>query len=423
MRPISKIFSDLSKSVSASGAHFIITLVTTPIMTRLYAPEAYAAFGTLNMIATTFIAVGLLSLPAAYPLEKDPERRSELLKTMFYMLGILVAISISATLLILATDLFHAATLALAFVPILVLTCGARQIIVSMANERANFSAIATAQTVEPICSRGGSVALGAAVGGNPALILLAVAAGQITTICIIGRMALRDLWRSIPSLLRRRVHLLAVLRRYSDFAVYHTLSQQAVMLMLLGIQLSLVAFFAHDLVGYYILATSMLMLPANLIAQITASVVYRHLIETERTAPTQLVRHFTRAVGYYILAALVIFLPIMLYGELLFSVAFGKVWTQAGHVAGILSPAYMSIFVLGGVQSILRVTRRLKLQFRLEIASCAFIFVGGLVCFSTMEFNAAMYCFSAMLFLRSAILLLACFRAVTAHPTVAAHE
>ena len=77
MQPVSKFFSDIVKSVSSSGVQLIITMVSTPLMTRLYEPAAYTSFGVINMLATTIVGVGLLSLPNVYPIEKDPQRRIE----------------------------------------------------------------------------------------------------------------------------------------------------------------------------------------------------------------------------------------------------------------------------------------------------------------------------------------------------------
>lgn len=75
MKPISKIVENLSKSVGASGFQFIITLFSTPIMTRLYAPEDYATFSILNGASALLIGIGMLSLPIAYTIEKESSAR------------------------------------------------------------------------------------------------------------------------------------------------------------------------------------------------------------------------------------------------------------------------------------------------------------------------------------------------------------
>jgi O-antigen/teichoic acid export membrane protein len=86
MQPLSKFFSDIVKSIGSSGAQLIITIITTPLMTRLYDPEAYSSFGIVHTLAIAMVGLGLLSLPSAYCLEKQPEKRSEILQVMGILL-------------------------------------------------------------------------------------------------------------------------------------------------------------------------------------------------------------------------------------------------------------------------------------------------------------------------------------------------
>ena len=86
MQTLPKFFSDIVKSVSSSGVQFLIMMVTTPLMTRLYDPAAYSAFGVVHSIAVAVIGVGMLSLPNVYPQERDQAKRAELVQAMLAML-------------------------------------------------------------------------------------------------------------------------------------------------------------------------------------------------------------------------------------------------------------------------------------------------------------------------------------------------
>ena len=405
MRPVSKIMIDLIQSVGASGVQLCITLIATPIMTRLYDPTAYAAFGIINNLATTMVGIGLLSLPNAYPLEKDASQRDALLQTMQRILMGLVGLAVIGAL---GMGIMHRSDYtiaALTFFPVLVLTFGIRQITMSIATLHANFKRISLGQVIEPACSRIGSIGLGALFGSHPAFILGAVAAGNIAAAKIIGK----TLWHRDVHPAQPRTSLLATLRRYSDFVIFNTASSQVQPLVMLAVQVTIVAAFsAHD-AGQYILAVSILTLPASMIGFATARVVYRHFIEIEQTDPQQLTRHLLRAVFLYLMIGMLILSPIYFFGETIFTIAFSKVWTQAGAIASSLSIAYVGTFALNGVQSIFRVTRRLRLQCMLEVISGAIMLATVALSFHSLTFATAMHVLAVLWLLRNGLMLAAC--------------
>ena len=98
MNQFSKLLRNSSKTIGASGVQFLITLLTTPIMTRLYEPAAYASFGIIHTAATVLVGIGLLSLPNAYVAQKDAATREELMKSMVLLLAGLVIFSCLAVI-------------------------------------------------------------------------------------------------------------------------------------------------------------------------------------------------------------------------------------------------------------------------------------------------------------------------------------
>ncbi len=423
--PFPQFFANITKTVSASGIQFLIMLCTTPIMTRLYQPAAYAAFGIVNTMAVTIVGIGLLSLPNAYVAEKLAAVRYEIIASMLVLLGglVLLAAVIASVLGVIGLHRngIDIPKLSLILLPILVLTYGARQIIVNMAIQRASFSRLSLSQVIEPVCARGGSITLGWLFWGNPAFILASVVLGQVSTMLVLFTLSpktLRGHWRKVASHLP---NLLSSLKRYGDFVFFGTMSQQALNVLMLGLQVSIASYFTSDLAGQYILATSILTLPVTLISLATAPVVYHHFIETETNTPARLPRHFLLAGGLYLLVGLILMLPIFFFGAEIFKIAFGPIWLHAGRIASVLSVAYISTFAVTGVQSIFMVTRRLKLQFLLEISTCLVTLLACVLCFKTMDFDQAIFYLSLLWILRNIMLLLAAF--TTAFQASAAHS
>ena len=420
-KPLAHFFANITKTVSASGIQFLITLCSTPIMTRLYEPAAYATFGIVNTTATVLIGIGLLSLPNAYCAERSADVRAQIIQTMLVLLTGLVLLASMIAATVASFGLRHNGisipALSLVLLPLLVLTYGARQIVVNMAIQRANFTRLSLSQVIEPVCSRGGSIALGAAAGGNPAFILGSVALGHISTMLILLRMVPRNIHGHWQASVAQLPYLVTHLRRYGDFVVFGTMSQQAQQVVMLGMQLSIAAFFSSELAGQYILASSILTLPVTLIALSTAPVVYHHFIEIERNDPAHLPRHFLMATGFYLLGGICILLPVRFFGEEIFRIAFGTVWLHAGGIASMLSIAYVGTFTLTGVQSIFMVTRRLKLQFLLEVGTCIPVLLLAIYCFKAMNFDRAIFYLSLIWLLRNIVLLLAALTAAFQHP------
>lgn len=413
MKPISKIVENLSKSVGASGFQFFITLFSTPIMTRLYAPEHYATFSILNGASALLIGIGMLSLPIAYTIEKESSARIALVRTMILLLAVLVTFSALLAIGVAVADALHVglhiSSACLILFPLLVLTCGIRQIVVNIAISKAHFNITALAQMIEPICARGGAISLGVMLGGNPVYMLFSVAIGQMATIATVSYMTLKDALKNWRNYITVAVQPITTIRRYLDFAFFNTASQQVQSVVLLVIQMIIAAGFSAELAGHYILAVSILSLPATMIALATAPVVYRHLIEVERTAPLKLLPHLLIAISCYLIIGFIILLPIFLFGEEIFRFAFGKSWGHAGTLAEIMSIAYVGAFAAIGVQSIFGITRRLKMHFILEVFSSLVVCCVIIFCFKTLDFDGAIRYLAIALFLRNILLIIGC--------------
>jgi O-antigen/teichoic acid export membrane protein len=416
MQPVSKFFSDIMKSVSSSGVQLLITVITTPLMTRLYEPAAYGAFGVIHTMATTIIGVGLLSLPNAYPVEKDPAKRAALVHAMLLLLGLLVVLTSCAAIWMAAADTFEIEQTALILLPILVLTFGIRQIIVSVAIEGAKFGSLAVGQVIEPIFSRGGSIGLGAVFGGHPVFILVSVAVGHLVTSVAVARMIITHSLQQWRALFAHGARIKETLKDHADFIFYSTPSIQAQPLVMLGIQMMILAAFSQDVAGYYILAVSILILPSSVVSLATAPVVYREFIEIARTAPATLGRYTLRATLLYLVLGAVALSPVFFFGETLFRIIFGEVWGPAGKAAALLSIAYVGSFALVGVQSIFRVVNRMKLQFVLEIVTGLLVLLVVYLSFHAVPFETGILYLSIIWSVRNVILLVAGIMVANTH-------
>lgn len=410
----------MGKTVGASGIQLMITLITTPLMTRLFSPEAYAVFGLVNTTAAVMVGIGMLSLPTAYTAEKDEAKRGAMLHAMLQLLAItaLAATMLAGALAIAGQYVatWEVPLIALAFLPVIVMSYGIRQITLNIGIQRGLFGQISKAQITEPLASRGGSVLLGAMFGGSPFLVLMSIVVGHFVAVSTLIRAIPSEAYGHWKSFVHSRSELRTTLRRMGDFVVYGTASAQSQQLMILAIQVGIASFFSRHLAGQYIFATSILTLPISVVALACAPVVYHHLMETEKSHPAQLSRHFFAVMMLYLGVALVIYLPLTMFGESLFTVIFGSIWAHAGAISGYLSIAYGGIFVLTGVQCIFMVTRQLSMQWYGEIVTALPTMLAGVYCLKMMDFDRALIYLSWIWLARTLILLLLSVRASLRH-------
>ncbi len=406
----SKYLADNLKSLGGGGAQFLIVLFSTPVMTRLYDPSAYATFGLINSSATVFVSIGMLSLPYAYPTVQRSADRARLMQCMLWMLVGLTLLSVMVALIIRITDMRHVgmdiSETALLFFPLLVLTGAARQIMLMVAVERAHFNSTSLGQIIEPICSRGGAIALGSVAGGHPAFVLASMVFGYVVTTVSVGLLVVDKGMRHWIATIHSRKQFFSTLRRYKNFIFYSTPTQQLFPLTTLGVQMMVALFFSSEQTGHFILASSILTLPVTLIALTTAPVVYRRLIEIERKTPEKLLEHIVMLSVLYLIGGIGLVTPIFLFGESIFTFIFGANWTEAGAIAEILSVAYFFAFAAVGLQSIFRIIRHQGTELMLEIVSCSIIGLVAVLCFVTMNFYQALLCLSCAWLLRNLILL-----------------
>lgn len=115
---------DLFRNIGASGVILAITLVSTPLMTRLFPAEAYGVNGIMMTTATLVSSFGLLGLPVALTREQGSEEYPRLLNASVQMaifLSVLCA-GITVVLLMIAGIPFREISPAVAMIfPVMVL--------------------------------------------------------------------------------------------------------------------------------------------------------------------------------------------------------------------------------------------------------------------------------------------------------------
>ncbi len=377
MISLRSLLPDMQKAVGSSGIQLLLMLVTTPFMTRLFAPESYAAFGLIGQAAALASTMGMLSLPEVYVLQKTFQERAELLNVSMRLLLItfsltsLVALGLSIYYEWLGGDI-TVRPAELMWLPLLYCVLSLKNLLNVIAVHAKCFNATALLRIVDPLVGRIGTLLLGALIVANAFSMLAGLTLGAAA--------AISTGWRYLPSrnrfVLRRvltlRVPLWPMIKRFRREVLYLCILGQAVPIANVLLLSFIVSRYGEGEGGQFVLAQSIIQLPIAMVAFAIAPIFFRHVIElVDRKVPGKPVFRSTYRVGA---AAMVLaflgMMPLVLFAETLFPIVFGDNWLMAGKIAAWLAVPGMFAFCRMVIESVFRLTDTIQLKSYIDLTA-----------------------------------------------------
>lgn len=364
--------------VAGTGVAQLITIVFSPVLTRVYSPSDYGIYSVAVSILILSV-VTCLRYEYAIPLPKDDVAAANLLG-----LSLLANLGMSAAtgvfLLLFGPwllGLFGASVLG-PYIVLLALAQAATGFVSAFTNwaiRTKDFSAIAVNRLYQSGAGVGVQVGLGLGGFGAPGLLLGAVAGSLAGSV----RLA-QAAWRTHADAFRcvtwGGVRAAAV--RYRRFPI---LSSWSALLGQLGLRapfLLLVAFFGIEVGGQYALAERLCYLPLTLVAGSVGQVFISEGARLVREQPRELHRLFGRTTWNLARVAIGPAIAIAVAAPLLTGIVFGHQWQEAGLFVAVLVPMFYLAFVLTSTGDILYVLERQGLHLVREIIRISFL--GGSV-------------------------------------------
>jgi O-antigen/teichoic acid export membrane protein len=412
----SVFFRNLGLIAGASASSFAISLLLTPLMTRVYGPADYGSFAVVNNLATFIASLSLLSLPNVLPLEAEPHRRRRVLRTLLYVLSASVIATLVATIATVAVGLLLGnrglAWSAILLLPVLVAAIALQSGAQGLAIAESRFKAISRAKLLHPLIAKPGAIAAALAIGPQAAFILAFEALGFLVQ----ARTMTGSAWRSLlalpmPFSARRFAVAVEVVKRNRGITLFDNLSNLST-LAAASLQSLVVAHgFSLADAGHFSLALSIASLPAQLIALATAPVIYHKLIETNRHAAGHMLRRVLGIIAAYLVVGIAPYLVLLLFGPQLFLFAFGGSWGPSGQAASILSVPMLLHFAALPVTAMFRVSGRVALGLAIDLGMLSVVLASFLVACVTLPFLQAVQVLAAGLSLYRLMQLAACAR------------
>lgn len=349
---------------SGNAFYIIIQLLSAPVLSRIYAPEAYGLFGVFNAIIVNIAMVSSMMFPNALILPKSDRQFMGLLH--LNLLLVLLSSTLSFLLIFFLGDFFlrllNAENIVVIkyLLPLGIMLVGINQLISQWIVREKEFKknlqfGSATGIVIKALNIGFGYVTRGAVVG-----IVVVEMAGKIIGLLV-----------NTFGILRKRIALQWVKPNREDIveaAITYVRFPKYVLpgnyLNMFSTQLPVffLSFaFGNTSLGLYAFAISLLDMPMRLLGNAVSPVFYQKAAEVYRSEKSELTRITQELYTKLLFVGVLPFCFIGVYGDLLFSIVFGDQWQVAGLYAGYMSVFYFFRLISAPLTSIFNVLRQEK--------------------------------------------------------------
>lgn len=337
-----------------------IVILAAPILSRLFAPEAFGTAAVFGSIVQIIAVVVCLRYELAIMLPEEDEDAGGLLAGSLFFVGVFTLLTALTTLLLGRTVVQWLKAPGLEpflwLLPIAVLASGI-QLALRYWNTRAKrFGTLARVRVAGSVTQTTSKLGAGLAGYTGAGSLIGGTVLGYVIAATGLGWTT----WREDRHILLRTGpdKIVGQLKRYRKFPLVSTWSG---LLNTLSLQLPIIllsAFFSQTVVGYFSYATRMIGLPMTLVGNAIGQVFFQRAAEAKQQGNLDaLVQN-----SYERLMSLGLY-PMLVLGVIgpeLFVLVFGPEWAEAGVYAQITSLWRFCVFVGSPMSTLFSVLERL---------------------------------------------------------------
>ncbi|MEI7499780.1 MAG: oligosaccharide flippase family protein [Bacteroidota bacterium] len=347
LRNRSEFIKNSFKLVAGTAVAQAISILVSPIITRLYTPADFGTFTFIISIVGGFGLIATLRYEMAIVLPKEDKNAVNLvfisLGTAFIMcLGIAIGIFVFNIWFLKSSLIYQAFKNWLYVIPVMVLLLSAGNVFQHWFNRHKDYKILAFSKVVNSVGNNLCTLYLGFIGLGVWGLLIgnfLGLLFFNILFISVILSKYSEYLSHNDRSVYKT----LAI--RYKELPLANTPQMLVELIQLYGIVFLLQAFYSSEIVGWYSLSQRLLQAPMWLIGTSLCQVYYKDA--SERFAQN---RNITEVLKKTIKMSIFIALPVLILlltiGPWLISFIFGDSWRESGEIARILAPWFFFDFI-----------------------------------------------------------------------------
>lgn len=376
-QPEGSFTSGIFKLVASRGLSLVIALGSAPVVARLFSPADFGIYGVVTAVGTWLASFACLSYFQAIPLASG---RGEIRALIHLCLLLTLALfGISLVIPWAGADLLSrwlespSARPFLWFAPFLFLLNSLASVAENTLSREQRFGSLALFNFATTNFTRLFTIAWGLAIGTGALGLIVCNLAGLAAALVIAG-IALRPILAGDAA---PACTMLQAARRHKKFPKVQMwnwvldATSQSFPVLILG------AYFNPAVVGLFVYARNIILMPRVLLSASVSQVFYPQGAREWEENQT-LANSLARAMKIMTSTAVFPCLIIGLLAPVLFELAFGARWREAGVYAQILSPWMFTAIISAPVSLVLLVTNRAHLALRYNMAMLG-VRVGGL--------------------------------------------
>lgn len=350
-------------TIAGTGAGQVAVLAAAPVLSRLYSPEQFGAYGAFLAVLMMVVAVAGLRYEVAVQI---PTSDAVAVRLAVVGLGAVVATAAIASVVAVLVAWSPGGLATGTAAPLLavgVLGLGGYQVLAAWSIRNRTYRLLAISRGARSLAQVALQVALGL-LGWNASGLVAGQVGGGFAGIARMGR----SLWVAVRAIEVAPRALLAAAVAHWRFPVYSTPSG---LLNSAGNQVPLLvvlAAFGPEVAGGFAFAQRVVAAPVVVVGQAIAQVFVGEFGTRVRARSPSSLRLYTRtllrlfAVGLVPVAFLAVAAPPA------FAWVFGPEWTEAGRFVRVLTPMLLVQFAVFPVSSVLNLLERPRAQLAYDV-------------------------------------------------------
>jgi O-antigen/teichoic acid export membrane protein len=330
------VFRPIAELASAGAVGQLIVLLSAPIVTRLYDPEAFATYTLIASISAFFAAVMTGRLETAVPLPATDKTSGAVaitaisIATVFGLIVMVVIMVFPASIAQFLGDASLESDLWL--IPLVAYLSAVVQVLIYMQIRKRSYRTLSHNTVLQAVTSSGTQITvplLGISYSG---LLLSLVLSPLVATAFLVRPAKTAFSGTSVAQ-------MSSALRKYKQYPIYGTpvaLVNSAVSPIIVWY---IFKTFGAEVAGLYALALRVLAAPISVIKESVRKVFWGEILTVLRERPNDAIPLFYSIMWKLLALGVPIIALAFLYGEPVVAYVFGEQWRNAGYIVAVLSP------------------------------------------------------------------------------------
>lgn len=360
---------DVLTLVKGTTISLIITTLASPIITRLYGPDAFGLVALFTSITGILGIIVCLRYEFAIVLPKSDEEAANVFG-LCIAIAFLVSIAAIPVLIVVqqpVVDFLKAPQLGPFFwlIPPTLLISGFFLALNYWNTRNKQYNRLSIARVTSSLLTSGTQISGGFLGYASGSVLIYANVLGQFVSTLILGILSMREHLVFFRQNITRK-GIAEAFRRYIIFpkfdagaALINTISWQVPIFLLSY-------FFSTTVVGYYSLGMMVVTLPMTVIGSAIAQVFFQRAAMEKHVGSLSVI--FEGAYSFLIKISLFPLLLLAFIGQDLFVFIFGPSWGEAGYYIQILSVWAVFLFISSPLSSVLPIVGKQKIGLVLSI-------------------------------------------------------